>query len=180
MGQESADKIFLTCIALHNWLLNEDGLDKDWEDGFQSNWEGPRGFHDIQDVEHHIPDAVWRLMSRTALRSYNVSGMGHGSDMRNQGDVTSAEHLEQGRPISVTTASKGTGTNNLAQTIRKVNDPTLHDSRSKLFRHFDVAFNRNEYSDQDEQKSTNSKAYLKVLLGDCYLFKCLKWRHHPR
>ena len=119
MGQESADKIFLTCIALHNWLLNEDGLDKDWEDGFQSNWEGPRGFHDIQDVEHHIPDAVWRLMSRTALRSYNVSGMGHGSDMRNQGDVTSAEHLEQGTPIFLTTP-EGTGANNLAQTIRKM------------------------------------------------------------
>jgi hypothetical protein len=49
-GQESADQIFLTCCALHIWLLNKDGLDKDWEDRVQSDWEGHLGFHDLQDV----------------------------------------------------------------------------------------------------------------------------------
>jgi hypothetical protein len=73
--KESADKVFLTCCALHIWLLNEDGLDKDWENGVQSDWEGRLGFHDIQDVEHHIHDAVWRLMTRTPLWRYNISGM---------------------------------------------------------------------------------------------------------
>jgi hypothetical protein len=29
-GQEAGDKIFLTCCALHNWLLHVDGLDKHW------------------------------------------------------------------------------------------------------------------------------------------------------
>jgi hypothetical protein len=146
MGQESADKIFLTCCALHNWLLNEDGLDKDWEDGVQSDWEGNLGFHDIQDVEHHIPDAVRRLMSRTALRSYDVSGMGFGSDTRDQQrEITWAQNLEQGMPISLATP-EGMGQSNRysAQRIRKVNDLTLQDFRSKLIRHFDIAFKRNE------------------------------------
>ena len=56
LGQAPADKIFMTCCALHNWLLNEDGLDKAWEDGVPSDWEGHLGLQDIQDAEHHIPD----------------------------------------------------------------------------------------------------------------------------
>lgn len=34
---ESADKIFHTCCALHNWLLESDGIDDDWEDGVESD-----------------------------------------------------------------------------------------------------------------------------------------------
>lgn len=30
-GIDAADKIFLTCCALHNWLLDIDGLDNEWE-----------------------------------------------------------------------------------------------------------------------------------------------------
>ena len=35
-GIETADQIWLTCCALHNWLLTEDGLNKQWEDGVPS------------------------------------------------------------------------------------------------------------------------------------------------
>ena len=137
MGQESADKIFLTCCALHNWLLNENGLDKDCEDGVQSDWEGNLGLHDIQDVEHHIPDEIRRLMSRTALQSYDVLGMGYGSDVSDQhGEVTWTHNLERGTAISIATL-EGMGTNtNLTQRIRKVTDLTLHYFRSKLISHF--------------------------------------------
>jgi hypothetical protein len=34
-GVENADKIFLTCCALHNWLLDVEGLFAPWEGGFQ-------------------------------------------------------------------------------------------------------------------------------------------------
>mmetsp|Transcript_15157 Transcript_15157/g.21614 ORF Transcript_15157/g.21614 Transcript_15157/m.21614 type:complete len:141 (+) Transcript_15157:1028-1450(+) len=34
-----ADKIFKTCVALHNWLLTYDGLDKEWKSGKKSDWE---------------------------------------------------------------------------------------------------------------------------------------------
>ena len=81
VGQESADKIFLTCCALHNWLLLEDGLDSAWEDGVQSDWEGQLGLNNVQDVEYHIPDAVLSLMTRGEMQRYDVSGMGFGSDV---------------------------------------------------------------------------------------------------
>ena len=30
-GIEAVNKVWLTCCALHNWLLEIDGLDSDWE-----------------------------------------------------------------------------------------------------------------------------------------------------
>ena len=42
-GVECADDIFLTCCALHNWLLEIDGLDKEWRHGIPSDWEGEIG-----------------------------------------------------------------------------------------------------------------------------------------
>jgi hypothetical protein len=38
-GVHAADSIFMTCCALHNWLLFVDGLDACWEDGMPSDWE---------------------------------------------------------------------------------------------------------------------------------------------
>jgi hypothetical protein len=32
-GTDGPDKVFLTCCALHNCLLEIDGLDQKWEDG---------------------------------------------------------------------------------------------------------------------------------------------------
>ena len=46
LGQKSADNIFLTCCALHNWLLSEDGLSVGWEEGTPIIWEGSIiGYH---------------------------------------------------------------------------------------------------------------------------------------
>ena len=33
------DQLWLTCCALHNMLLNVDGLDSNWENGGKSDWE---------------------------------------------------------------------------------------------------------------------------------------------
>ena len=44
--------------ALHNWLLNVDGLDKHWENGVRSIWEGSLGSHDINDVYNNLPEAI--------------------------------------------------------------------------------------------------------------------------
>jgi hypothetical protein len=38
---ESVDKVWKTCCSLHNWLLDVDGLDKEWECGIlSSDWVG--------------------------------------------------------------------------------------------------------------------------------------------
>jgi Plant transposon protein len=40
-GVEAADNIWLTCCALHNLLLESDGLSNKWEQGERSDWEDP-------------------------------------------------------------------------------------------------------------------------------------------
>jgi hypothetical protein len=63
LGQRSADYILLTCCALHNWLLNEDGLSAGWEEGTPSIWERSLGFHDVCNAQEHLPAAIQRLIS---------------------------------------------------------------------------------------------------------------------
>ncbi len=50
LGVECADNIFLTCCALHNWLLEIDGLDKEWRNGVPSDWEGEIGEATLTDI----------------------------------------------------------------------------------------------------------------------------------
>jgi hypothetical protein len=45
-GVEAVDKIWKTCCAFHNMLLEIDGLD--------SEWEGELGMHDEADLMNHI------------------------------------------------------------------------------------------------------------------------------
>jgi hypothetical protein len=65
-----------------------------WEDGNPSEWEGHLGHHNIQDAEHHIPDAVRQLMTPTQLRNFDVSRMGFGSDNR-RGEELNIPSLQQ-------------------------------------------------------------------------------------
>jgi hypothetical protein len=40
---EVSDNIWMTCCALHNLLLDVDGLSHKWEDGFPSSYEADDG-----------------------------------------------------------------------------------------------------------------------------------------
>ncbi len=42
--------IFLTCCALHNWLLETDGLDKEWRNGVPSDRESKIGEAMSEDI----------------------------------------------------------------------------------------------------------------------------------
>jgi len=46
-GVEVADDIWMTCCELHNWLLEIDGLD--------TEWNGTIGMHDSDDVTNNLP-----------------------------------------------------------------------------------------------------------------------------
>ena len=54
-GIKSTDRVWLTCCALHNWLLEVDGLAKGWENGVKSNWETE------PDDPRDVPFAIRRL-----------------------------------------------------------------------------------------------------------------------
>jgi hypothetical protein len=78
---KSADKVWLTCCALHNWLLEIDGLDEHWDLGILVDWERELGQIDQQDLDQYvIPFACRRLNNPSLDRRYDTSGMGHGID----------------------------------------------------------------------------------------------------
>lgn len=62
-GPEAADKIWLTCCALHNMLLQVDGLHKHWQQGVPSDWEGTLGDNNADDMRRHAPMAIRRLQN---------------------------------------------------------------------------------------------------------------------
>jgi hypothetical protein len=55
-GVEATDKVWLTCSALHNYVSEVDGLDKDWMHSMASEWEGILGNHHSADVAEHCPN----------------------------------------------------------------------------------------------------------------------------
>jgi DDE superfamily endonuclease len=57
---EVADRVWVTCCALHNMLLDVDGLSKGWEHGVPSYWQdGGNGQFEVCD----LPQAVRRLLN---------------------------------------------------------------------------------------------------------------------
>ena len=69
-GVDVADNIWMTCCALHNLLLEEDGLSVDWG--------GEIGLFDYDEDSDKIPFAMRRLQNPSLRRNYDSSGMGQG------------------------------------------------------------------------------------------------------
>jgi len=67
-GMEVTNKIWKTCCALHNWLLEVDGMD--------GEWMGAIGQHDQLDIMQHVPLALQQQQPGFDPRSYDVSRHG--------------------------------------------------------------------------------------------------------
>ena len=126
---KDADRIWKTCCALHNMLLEVDGLDDKWEDGHISSWQGELGQHD-NDGTQHIPQAIRRLLTPSQARNYDTSGMGSGGDRMQSGarrqeeDDNTVETDLEGRIV--------------------VGSMSMRAFRAKLITHFNVAFKKRE------------------------------------
>lgn len=59
-GIEIVDDIWFTCCAFHNMLLNCDGLDKRWNKGVNSPFEGELGWHAPGDTEFYCDPIIFR------------------------------------------------------------------------------------------------------------------------
>jgi hypothetical protein len=56
---DKVDDIWLTCCALHNWLLDIDGLSGQWKDGVLiSDWDGKLGWMDFDGLHESIPNSI--------------------------------------------------------------------------------------------------------------------------
>ena len=63
------DQMWLTCCALHNMLLEIDGLHENWELGAKSDWE--KCSSDLEIYDRDIPFAIERLNRHNAEENLN-------------------------------------------------------------------------------------------------------------
>ena len=66
-GAPAADAVFKTCCALHNWLLEVDGLDAEWTQGKPSMWQGELGEFKEDDEATQEAFALRRLSDRIVI-----------------------------------------------------------------------------------------------------------------
>jgi len=148
-GVAAVDKIWKTCCALHNWLLEIDGLDENWNNGVASDWQGELGEHAEGDVRRHAPFAIQRLHYPAEIRGFDASGSGYGLDV-NGGDVAAESDNESdsegdsdGSLRTMVLAGDGEPSVD-GDGARIVRHLSLDYFRSRLIEHFDILFERHQ------------------------------------
>ena len=128
---ESVDRVWLTCCALHNWLLEIDGLDQPWDgvNATTSEWTGDLGELDPTDV----PLALRRIMTPADIRSFDSSRVGRTAT------TAAATVVSEDEDTNSDTENDG-----ISEEVRKVRHLSLDYFRSKLVEHFNIKFDRNE------------------------------------
>jgi len=133
----SVDRIWKTCCALHNWLLDVDGLSENWENGVLSVWEGPMGQHSIDAVRMHAaPSVLHDLQNDNELRTYNASRVFVESRCLRTIDCDMAELPDENENVSVTEDFDGPECD--ASIICNTYHLTLKQFCAKLVEHYGV------------------------------------------
>jgi hypothetical protein len=135
-GHVAVDHIWSTCIALHNMLLEVDGLDECWSAGIASNWQGNLGLYDEANIPC-IPRPIYCLNNPKASCNYDTSSSGLDKDFSGQQSTCRAPYQP---PIAA----------NVHQEILAVDGShavyslTLNQFHDKLACHFNIAFKKRE------------------------------------
>jgi hypothetical protein len=129
-GVEATDKIWLTCCAMHNFVLEADGLHEQWDNGVPSDWEGDLGCHSPRDVNTFLPPALSRALRPDQMSEYDTSGMGPGNDHEANMDVEPDPDLGDDPALG-------------DKTTRIVRHLSLNYFRKKLVEHFSIRFSQN-------------------------------------
>jgi hypothetical protein len=127
-GVDVADDIWMTCCALHNMLLEEDGL--------TVNWSGVDGEFDFEESSETVPFALQRLNNPSLRRTYDTSGMGCGETTDDEDtDVLPTVPLVNDDHMLSDVSVDG---------INNVHQLTCDSFRKKLIEHFDILFKQNK------------------------------------
>jgi hypothetical protein len=128
-GVDGVDEVWFTCCALHNWLLDIDGLNGEWENGVPtSDWEGTMGDMDFEGLHDGVAHTIARLGTNLNPRNYDSSGMGPGNDLVGEVYDVCDSDSEEGEDIS---------------TSLTINNLSLPFFRRQLVTHFSILFERN-------------------------------------
>lgn len=143
-SMEAVDNVWHTCCALHNMLLEHDGLDQKWESGFSSELQGELGYFDVDDamVEKHVPpDAILRLRNPVARTAYDSSGMGRGNtyDAEEEGEeyMSVRPHMSERERSRMHRSMQSN-----QHSVRIVKDLSLDYFRDGLVEHFHILWSQ--------------------------------------
>ena len=126
-GLLACDRTWLTCLSLHNMLLEVDGLHTKWSDGYRSHWESM----DDMDIPDEMPYSIRRLLKPGSQRISDISKKGHGNDFTFTNDSTD----DISDNIIPVIDSEG---------YISVKDMSLSCFRKRLVVHFNIAFKQNK------------------------------------
>ena len=140
-GPAAADKVWLTCCALHNLLLEEDGLDE---------WEGELGLNDLQD-RLYAPFALQRLSQEEFVlfgsRQHEISAIEN---------ETRRRHWEQQQGNTLSDNEHENAAQDNDDDLRRndvrygqdgavvVNSLSYQEFRNRLVEHFDILYRKRQ------------------------------------
>lgn len=129
-GIAAVDRVWMTCCALHNWLLTSDGNSEEWRGGTSiDDWLGPLGDIDLEHDDTITPAVFSRLSDNLTIRNYDSSGMGPGRDVpQSQMDT---ENVDDDDIDDISFDD---------DEIRVVRSLPLAYFRKKLVEHFDILY----------------------------------------
>ena len=132
-GLLATDRIWLTCCALHNYLLVSDGLSTEWNRGVPSEYEGEMGQIRTDDLEE--------LPVHSRDRRFDISGMGRGNDFDPLAGSPEQASPEQGTTDGEPAAHVEENTEESTVFVHKLRLETF---RKRLVEHFDILFTQNK------------------------------------
>ena len=140
-GVDSVDHIWFTCCALHNWLLEIDGLTQKWVCGVKmltSEWDGEMGCLEYEGVRVDVPNALARLSTNLDPRNYDSTGLGPGLDVVDETrTLMNRDFGEREEDISREIEIGG-------DRVRHVRHLSLAVFRRLLVNHFSILFSQNK------------------------------------
>lgn len=143
-GIEVCDRIWLTCCALHNFLLEEDGLDTGWN---ASRYLGADECdQDIEDIQELLGTALPRIPPSAVndMLTHDSSGMGVGKDRTTEesddSDEEDEDEEDNGDAMDVDVDADADGDPEAIPVCTL----SLNSFRRKLIEHFNILWQRNQ------------------------------------
>jgi hypothetical protein len=135
---EASDNIWMTCCALHNLLLDVDGLSHKWEEGVPSSYETDAG----QFLDEDVPVAIRRLIDPTGIESHRL----HSFDSLRFGfrncDNDDEDEIQNGNPNDINHLRQSQLP--LVRSGTSVKAIEFHQFRAMLIDNFNVAVHENK------------------------------------
>ena len=143
---DAVDSVWLTCCALHNWLLEVDGYDEKWNNGLKSDWLTELGNFEFNDVVRAAPNfALARLENPSQVKEFDTSGMGQGSDCDQSLTCHEIEEEQTYNDADHNDPVTRQATPNVQnEDITIISNLTQDEFRDRLVVHFDILFHQHK------------------------------------